>query len=226
MNRRNTTYTRIYRISEDVYKEAEDRANKQNIFALSHREDEANGIGCLGEVLAEYWMEINGISYTSDLDKKTHDYIVGNNLKIDVKSKDRTVAPKFDYDNSAPLYNHQHQRPDYFLFISLERNKSNNSKDIRRFHTAYILGSISYEELDRVGIPFLKNEADWRNGTTFWTDCLNVEMWQLVPVKETIDIFTGKAKKPSSQASLNFKVINEMKKLIGEGKLKERKLPA
>ena len=155
-------------------------------------------------------MKKNGIPYISDLDKKTHDYIVGNNLKIDVKSKDRTVMPKYYYDNSAPLYNHQHQMPDYFLFISLERNKSNNSKDIRRFHTAYILGSISYKELDRVGIPFLENEADWRNGTTFWTNCLNLEMLQLVTINETIDIFIGNAKEPSSQATLNFKVVNEI----------------
>ena len=54
MNRRNTTYTRINRIPEHVYQEAENRANKQDIFELSHRKDEANGVGCLGEVLAEY----------------------------------------------------------------------------------------------------------------------------------------------------------------------------
>jgi hypothetical protein len=226
MSKRNVTFTRVLKVPEHVYLEAERRAKNQKIFKLSHRKDEANSVGCLGEVLAEYWMKQHGIPFVSELEKTTHDYIVGNNLKIDVKAKDRISAPKSFYDNSAPLYNHEHQRPDYFFFISLERNSSNKSKDIRRFHTAYILGSISYQELDRVGIPFLKDEKDWRNGTKFWTDCLNVEMWQLIPLKETVDIFKGNIDKPSVDAGLNFKIINEMKKRISHGKLKDRKLPA
>ena len=171
-------------------------------------------------------MQSRGIKYTSELNNTVYDYHLECGLTIDVKTKDRRCKPKINFDNSAPLYNHEHQRPDYFLFVSLERNKDDISTNLRRFHSAHIVGSISYNELDRVGIPFLKNEEDWRNGTTFWTDCLNVEMWQLVPLKETIDIFIGNTKEPSSQATLNFKVINEMKRRIGEGMLKERKLPA
>jgi hypothetical protein len=226
MDKRNPSYTRWSNIPEHIYKEAEIRAKKQRVFTKSHRKDEANGVGCLGEVIAEFWMKRHNIPFSPELEKTTHDYIVGNNLTIDVKAKDRTVKPKFDYDNSAPLYNHTHQRPDYFLFISLERDKTNKTKDVRRFHTAYILGAISYQELDRIGIPFLEGEKDWRNGTNFWTDCLNVEMWQLIPLKETVKILKGHMMHATSDAQLNFKILEEMRARIKDGTLKDRKLPA
>ncbi len=54
---RNPSYTRVKNIPECVYREAELRAGNQRIFEKSHRKDESNGVGCLGEVLAEYRMK-------------------------------------------------------------------------------------------------------------------------------------------------------------------------
>ncbi|MEI8623484.1 hypothetical protein P4S67_02775 [Pseudoalteromonas sp. B137] len=177
-------------------------------------------------MIAERWMKYHNISFKAELEKTTHDYILTNGLTIDVKTKDRTVRPKSDYDNSAPLYNHSHQKPDYFLFISLERNKDNKINDITKFHTAYILGAISYTELDKIGIPFLEGEKDWRNGTKFWTDCLNVEMWQLIPLRESIDIFRGIINSPTSQANININLVNEMRSRIKNNQLRQRDLPS
>jgi hypothetical protein len=97
---------------------------------------------------------------------------------------------------------------------------------VRKFDKAYILGSISYQELDKIGIPFFEDEKDWRNGTKFWTDCLNVEMWQLIPLKETIEIFKGNMKHPYSKAQINFQIIEEMRARINDGRFKDRKVPA
>lgn len=224
MRERNISFTRVT-ITEEVFKKAELRAKTQVVFENSHRQEEANEVGCLGEMIAERWMQKENIEYEPELDKTTHDYIVGKNITIDVKTKDRTVVPKSNYDNSAPLYNHEHQRPDYFLFISLQRDKNSKSKDLRRFRTAYIVGSISYKELDKIGIPFLENEKDWRNGTKFWTDCLNIEMWQLVSINETIKLFKGEIDNPMLEAMPNIKIIQEMKARIKNGQIKERKLP-
>ena len=225
MNKRNTTYTRITKIPEELYSDAEFRANNLPIHKKSHRKGEANVIGCLGELIAEYWMKRHDILYCPELENTKYDYKLKNGLTIDVKTKDRRYKPRIDFDNSAPLYNHSHQKPDYFLFISLERDKSDLSKNLRRFHSAHIVGSISYEELDRIGIPFLENEEDWRNRTKFWTDCLNVEMWQLIPLSETVDIFKGLTDGPSSQAAININIVKEMKNRIYNKQLRERKLP-
>ncbi len=226
MIKRNKCFTQYKNIPEDIHLQAELRASNLPIFEKSHRGNQANEIGCLGEVIAEKWMSSNGIIFNPNLEKTTHDYIVNETLTIDVKTKDRTVRPKLDYDNSAPLYNHLHQRPDYFLFISLERNKKTNKQDIRKYHTAYIVGSISYEEIDKIGIPFLEGDEDWRNGTKFWTDCLNVEMWQLIPLRETIEIFKGQRNNPSQAASVNNEIVKEMGSRIKKEELLYRKLPS
>jgi hypothetical protein len=226
INYRNEHYTCIASISEEIYLESESRAAKLPIFANSHRKRNANEIGCLGEVIAEQWMRSNCINYTPNLEETTHDYVVNNQLTIDVKTKDRTVVPKIDYDNSAPFYNHTHQQPDYFFFISLKRDRTNKSDDIRRFYSAYLVGAISYEELDAVGILFRQDEEDWRNGTKFWTDCLNVEVGQLIPLKEIIDIFKGHLDGPSKKAEVNKDIVRHMQKLISDGVYQPRKLPS
>ncbi len=225
--KRNTTYTRL-RLAEYHYIEAEKRAKIQPVFTMSHRKKEANEVGCLGEVIAEDWMSRFGINYVPELEKTTHDYriIAGDkNITIDVKTKDRTVVPQINYDNSAPCYNHNHQKPDYFFFISLHRDKKSKDMSLRRFHTAYILGGISYNELDNIGIRFLRGEKDWRNGTKFWTDCLNIEMWQLVPLSEIIKIFKGELVEPTIKSGVNVQIIKEMMSRIDKGELLPRKLP-
>jgi hypothetical protein len=224
--RRNITYTKTASIPEHVYQIAQERAKNQRVFSKSHRKEEANDVGCLGEVIAEFWMQQHDIKFTPELENTTHDYRINGNITIDVKTKDRTVKPRLDYDNSAPCYNHLHQKPDYFLFISLERNRNDKRNNIRKYHTAYIVGSISYEELDRIGIKFLAGEIDWRNNTKFWTNCLNIEMWQLVPLVDTIKIFQGKLSAPTQSGKVNQEIVNEIKIRINSGEYQERPLPS
>lgn len=212
MIKRNTTYTKIKTIPEWVYKEAESRAEKLPIYFNSHRKEQANKIGCLGEVVAEEWMKRNKITFKSALEETTHDYLINDRLTIDVKTKDRTVAPRIDFDNSTPLYNHNHQKPNYFLFVSLQREKNKKGNDIRNYHTAYIVGAISYEELNKIGIIFYKNEVDPRNKTKFWTDCINIQMSQLISTKETSRIFRGEITYPITDAEPDIDLIKQLNK--------------
>ena len=53
MNIRNTTYTRKTNIPENVYLEAENRAENLPIHKNSQRGLDANAIGCLGELIIE-----------------------------------------------------------------------------------------------------------------------------------------------------------------------------
>lgn len=224
MKNRNTSYTRLSPIPESLLSEAEERALNQQVFNYSHRKEDANKIGCLGEVIFEHWLRSRGIGFKNELKNTTHDYRI-NNLTIDVKTKDRNVTPLDYYDNSAPLYNHSHQKPDLFFFISLEKKQNDKSEGLKNFHSAYLVGSISYEELDKIGIPFLANETDWRNGTKFWTDCLNVEMWQLNSIKETIKIFKGERLSTTEFAPLNLSLIQDMERRIASRSIKPRKMP-
>lgn len=151
------------------------------VYEYSHRQEQANEVGVLGEVIARRWLKSSGVHFTPT-NTTQHDLrMVEGGRTIDVKTKDRTVPPRMDYEASVPLYNHDHQRPDYYLFISLYRDRSNTSADISRFETAYVVGAIGQNKLNSIGIRRERDEVDQRNGTQFWTSCLNVYHRDLVP---------------------------------------------
>jgi len=171
------------------WEEAEFRVSQAPVYKGSHREKAANVVGFLGEVVAEAWFTKNGINYKDERSSTDKDYIVGGRYSLDVKTKDRTVRPKIDFDNSVPLYNHEHQRPDYYLFISLLRNKQHDQTDIKRFSQAFVVGAIDICKLDKEGRVWKKDEVDQSNGTKFWTDCINVKMNQLIPKDELLIVW-------------------------------------
>jgi len=130
------------KLNNDIWNEVDRRAADLPIFNGSHRKLAANIVGCLGEVVVEMWLDAEEVSITPELTETTHDYRLVNGSTFDVKTKDRTVSPRPYYDCSIPLYNHEHQRPDYYIFVSLERNGSNKDTSAKRYHTAWILGGL------------------------------------------------------------------------------------
>jgi hypothetical protein len=155
------------------------RAAAKPVFPNSHRGQEANAIGSLGEVAASIWMDNAGIAFNDETGNTTHDFRLSNNKTIDVKTKDRTVVPKPNYDCSVPLYNHEHQRPDYYLFVSLLRTRDYQRQfNVRNFTHAYIVGAVNQRQLDARGRRWAAGEVDPENGTEFWTACINVRISQ------------------------------------------------
>lgn len=182
-----TGYRRLV-LSKELIDLALDRAGSLPVFDYSHRKEQANLVGCIGEVVFEAFLRRHEIEFRDETVSTRRDYLVADALAIDVKTKDRTVPPRRDYDNSVPLYNHDHQRPDYYYFISLRRD-GQPSSDPYRFKEAYILGGIGIAQLDTIGVHWKKGEVDPSNGTKFWTDCLNVRMDQLLSNAEMLEIF-------------------------------------
>ena len=166
-----------------------DRVKNSKIFKNSHRKKEANQVGYLGEVVFEEFLKNNAINFIDDRKETTHDYSISDSLTLDLKTKDRTVRPLKHFDNSVPLYNHEHQRPLYYYFISLLRDRSDKSKHITRFTHAFILGGIDITTLEKEGKHWKKDQVDPSNGTKFWTDCINVSMEQLIDNDEMLQIF-------------------------------------
>lgn len=163
------------------------QAKELPVFEGSHRGLDANYVGCIGEILVANYLRKNGVKVNDDREKTTHDFSTGPNERtVDVKTKDRTVVPKIDYDNSVPLYNHEHQRPEFYYFVSLYRPARSAKSDIYRFERAFILGGISIEELDNKGVRWKEGQVDPSNGTKFWTACINVSMAQLTSNKEMV----------------------------------------
>ena len=175
------------KLNKQIWDETNKRADALPIFKNSHRALAANQVGCLGEVIVEWWLKFEEIDFTPELTETTHDYRLAFGTTFDVKTKDRTVKPRPDYDCSIPLYNHEHQQPDYYVFVSLQRNKSNPSESSARYHTAYILGGLNQHQLGIHGKEWKKGEVDPSNGTKFWTACKNVKVNQLITCDDIIE---------------------------------------
>jgi hypothetical protein len=155
------------------------------VYAGSHRGAPANDVGALGEIVVLDHLTGGGLPVTHD-DVTTHDLRLPTGATIDVKTKDRTVAPQLGYDCSVPLYNHEHQRPDYYVFVSLERQRDVPT-GIDAFHAAYLCGAASQRQVERDAVTVEAGQTDPRNGTTFWTACRNLEIRQLVPIDAALD---------------------------------------
>ena len=158
------------------------------IYKGSHRGLNANQVGSLGEVVFEEFLELNKIRFSDQRNLTTHDYLINKKITVDVKTKDRTARPLEFFDNSVPIYNHKHQRPNYFYFISLLRNKLDKSSNISRFTHAFILGATEILTLEKIGKKWKAGEIDNSNGTRFWTDCINIKINQLIRNKEMIKV--------------------------------------
>ena len=156
------------------------------IFNNSHRKQAANEVGVIGEVVVENYLRSNNVNIIHD-DLTTHDYRLRNNKTIDIKTKDRTVIPMDYYECSVPLYNHSHQRPNFYIFVSLLRNK--NKTGLERFIKAYIVGAATFADVEEKSTKWKAGQTDPSNGTTFWTDCLNLRIDQCTDLNEVIEIW-------------------------------------
>lgn len=174
-------------ITECMHVQAHARAESLPAWRLSMRGPEANVVGVLGEVVVEHWLKSNNIEFIDERNKTTHDYKLLDGVStFDVKTKDRTVPLKLDYECTVPLYNHGHQQPNYYIFVSLERNIRVAKDDIRRFHSAYIAGGMNQNQLKAKQRKFSKGDVDPSNNMIIKMDCLNVFARDVSPPDDVI----------------------------------------
>lgn len=189
-------------ITAEHYKEAVERARAIPPLHNSHRGAEAVMVGCLGEVMFEDYLRQNAIAYLPQLRETTHDYKVGGNAFVfEVKTKDRTVPPRPDYECSVPLYNYDHQVVDGYAFFSLQREK-NDQRGVERFHSCWFVGVVSRKLLELKSVNREIGEIDARNGTKFWTACKNIYIRDLASPAVMVEYFQkAGATGPSSEAA-------------------------
>lgn len=183
----------IVKITDSFYQEADKRINGRGAYSLSYRGKDANMVGTLGELAAEKWMRDNNIDFIP-IFNTTHDYLIkrknGIYYSLEIKTKDRTAPPAPNFVATTPLYNHNHQRAHFFLFISLERKKEENN--ISNFHTAYIVGVASYKEIKKIGEIKKKGERDGNNNMEIKFDCINIELQKLSPPEALVKFSSKK----------------------------------
>lgn len=164
-----------------LWDEAQQRASNAAVLPGSHRGAAANQVGALGEVLVEDFLKKNGIPFDPCY-STSRDLIVAG-LSIEIKTKDRTVAPEPHFDCTIPLYNHEHQAVDVYVFVSLKRAARDNRPSIERYTDAYIVGWAN-RHLMMTGKKWRAGEVDPSNNTKFWTDCMNRHISEIRTMQE------------------------------------------
>ncbi len=191
-------------LDEGIFRHTEFKLKHMPEYKGSHRKLGANQTGVLGEVVAERWLSAMGIFYTADK-VTTHDLRFLCDRTLDVKTKERSAVPRSDFDCSVPLYNHAHQRPDYYLFVSLLRNKQMKEDDLRRFTHAYITGVCTQERLERFGRVIETGTKDDDNGMENWTAMINISIDLLTHCDEILPLWL--AQSPNVMALRDFSMI-------------------
>lgn len=131
----------------------------------SIRKGDGNIAGVLGELCFLEHYKNAKLSNTYDYD------IILNNLKIEVKTKVRTVIPKPSYECSVANFNIK-QRADYYYFVSL---LVQNQKYLKGF----LLGGLDKIEYFSTAKELKKGTIDPTNNFTVKADCWNLPISNL-----------------------------------------------
>ncbi len=137
---------------------AAERAAEWPEYRRSMRKRAANEVGALGEVVALAYLASLSATVT-EAGEIGHDLIV-NGKTVDVKTKERTVAPLPHYECSVPEYLDGVQTPDVYLFVSL---LSNGKVGMDRFERAWVLGTLPHTQFHAQATHWTTDMVDRRN---------------------------------------------------------------
>ena len=174
------------KLSDEVLSKAKEYS-KGKTYKRSMRGEQGTNVGAIGEYVAKDYLEGFGLAVSDNRGTETatqYDFLV-NGKSVEVKTKDRTVPPKSFYECSVPLYNHSHQKPDWFIFLSLHRIDTPYMDD-SWYEDAYILGMTTYDFIEKEGITVMKGEVDESNGWMCKESCINLPIDKLSGVEQFI----------------------------------------
>jgi hypothetical protein len=143
-------------ISKSAMQRVRARAEKLPLLNNSIRKGEGSLVAYIGEEVVKN--VLNGEI------KDTYDYdIVYQNMKVDVKTKERTVAPKPYYECSVADFNTK-QDCDEYAFVSV----------LNTLKEAWYLGKITKPDFYKKAVFHRKGEIDPANNFIFKADCYNI----------------------------------------------------
>lgn len=137
------------------------RAEKLPLLKNSIRNGEGKIVAFIGEEVAKHVLK-GRIENTYDYD------VIYGQTKVDVKTKERTVAPRSFYECSVADFNTR-QDCDEYAFVSVLDN----------LQEAWYLGKISKKKFYETATFHKKGEVDPANNFTFKADCYNIPIHKL-----------------------------------------------
>jgi len=155
-----------FKISNNTLLNIEDRAKTLPLLNNSIREGKGAVVAYLGEAVVKKVLD-------GDI-KDTYDYdiVYGDDIKVDVKTKERTVPPRENYNCTVADFNTK-QECDEYAFVSVLNDHS----------TAWYLGKISKRDFYKEAKFYKKGELDPDSPPSknfyFKADCYNIPISKL-----------------------------------------------
>lgn len=149
-------------ITEEMTARAKAKADEMGVLKNSIRKGQGNLAGFLGEEIV-----LEAFPEAESANTYQHDVKMPG-ITFEVKSKDRTVNPRLDYEASVANYNTS-QRADYYVFTSVFRDKSTNA-----YTHGHIIGMIEKESYKKQAVFLRKGDLDPSNGWVVSADCYNL----------------------------------------------------
>jgi hypothetical protein len=155
-------------ITSEMVSRASEKAKEMGALRNSIRRGEGNLAGFLGEEVV-----LKAFPGSTSHNTYQHD-ITMEHLSIEVKTKDRTVEPRIDYEASVANFNTS-QKADFYVFVSLYRPK--NTQDYQR---GFVLGVIEKEAYKDKATYLKVGDIDPSNGWEVKAACYNLPYSRLV----------------------------------------------
>ena len=155
-----------FKISDNTLQRVKERAAKLPLLNNSIRSGKGTIVAYIGEEVVK--RVLNGEI------KDTYDYdiVYSNNFKIDVKTKERTVAPRSNYNCTVADFNTK-QDCDEYAFVSVLNDHSK----------AWYLGKISKTDFYKKAKFYKEGELDPDSPPSknfyFRADCYNIPISEL-----------------------------------------------
>lgn len=153
-------------ITEDIVRQARERAVRMGELRNSIRHGEGNLVGFIGEIIVNEY--IGG----ELVDTYDYDLTMGG-IKFDVKTKETTVKPKPYYECSIADFN-PNQNCHHYIFARVHKN----------LDRCWILGFKSKEAYFAESRFLKKGDVDGDNGFVVKADCHNLEISRLEPMEQ------------------------------------------
>lgn len=151
-------------VTPDMVDVAQARADGIGTRRNSIRSSNGNWIGVIGEVaLASAW---GG----QVVDSYDYDVLLPNGMRVEVKTKERTVTPEWSYNATVAAANIS-QECDIYAFMSVIRNPL----------TVHLCGWVTPKEFYERAKCYLQGEREPGTPFTFTADCWNLRYAALHP---------------------------------------------
>ena len=155
-----------FKITKEKLIEIKERAKALPILKNSIRNGEGSVVAYIGEEV------VKKVLKGEIKDTYEYDIIYGADIKVDVKTKERSVAPRENYNCTVADFNST-QKCDEYAFVSV----------LKDYTTAWYLGKIDKEAFYKEATFYKKGELDPDSPPSknfyFKADCYNIPISKL-----------------------------------------------